>query len=139
MALRLPRTARTPLTRAAAALVVMTAATGCARPPIVVPPAPEPAAPLPPPPPRLPTVAALVPAPPTSVGMDSTFPARLDSIIQVGLAEGAAPGAAVAVGRYGRLVYAKGYGTLDYAPDAPAVTPRTIYDLASLTKVIATT
>ncbi|HEX6599008.1 MAG TPA: serine hydrolase domain-containing protein [Gemmatimonadaceae bacterium] len=80
-----------------------------------------------------------MPAPPTSVGMDSTFPARLDSIIQVGLAEGAAPGAAVAVGRYGRLVYAKGYGTLDYAPDAPAVTPRTIYDLASLTKVIATT
>jgi CubicO group peptidase (beta-lactamase class C family) len=71
--------------------------------------------------------------------MDSTFPARLDSIIAVGLAEGAAPGAAVAVGRYGRLVYAKGYGTLDYAADAPAVTPRTIYDLASLTKVVATT
>lgn len=76
---------------------------------------------------------------PASVGMDSTFPARLDSIVAVGLAEGAAPGAAVAVGRYGRLVYAKGYGTLDYAADAPAVTPRTIYDLASLTKVVATT
>jgi len=71
--------------------------------------------------------------------MDSTMPARLDSIIRVGLAEGAAPGAAVAVGRYGRLVYIRGYGTLDYASDAPPVTPTTIYDLASLTKVIATT
>ena len=67
------------------------------------------------------------------------MPARLDSIIRVGLAEGAAPGAAVAVGRYGRLVYIRGYGTLDYASDAPPVTPTTIYDLASLTKVIATT
>jgi CubicO group peptidase (beta-lactamase class C family) len=138
MALCLSRIARTPLARAGAALVVTLVVTGCARRPIVVLPTPEPAAPLPPPP-RLPTVSALVPAPPASVGMDSTLPARLDSIIQVGLAEGAAPGAAVAVGRYGRLVYAKGYGTLDYAPDAPAVTPRSIYDLASLTKVIATT
>jgi CubicO group peptidase (beta-lactamase class C family) len=71
--------------------------------------------------------------------MDSTLPARLDSIIRIGLAEGAAPGASVAVGRYGRLVYLKGYGTLDYAADSPPVTPTTIYDLASLTKVIATT
>ena len=81
----------------------------------------------------------LVSAPPASVGMDSTLPARLDSIIRIGLAEGAAPGAAVAVGRYGRLVYSQGYGTLDYAPDAPPVTPTSIYDLASLTKVVATT
>jgi len=70
--------------------------------------------------------------------MDSTFPARLDSIITAGLAEGAAPGAAVAVGRYGRLVYSKGYGTLDYAAGSPAVTPTTLYDLASLTTVVAT-
>lgn len=107
---------------------------------MVMRPEPQPAPPAPaPPPPRLPTVGALVSAPPASVGMDSTLPARLDSIIRIGLAEGAAPGAAVAVGRYGRLVYAQGYGTLDYAPDAAPVTPRTIYDLASLTKVVATT
>jgi CubicO group peptidase (beta-lactamase class C family) len=128
-------------TRAACLLAVTIAAAGCARQPIAMQPEPAPAAPapLPPPPPRLPTVTALVAAPPATVGMDSTFPARLDSIIQVGLAEGAAPGAAVAVGRYGRLVLLKGYGTLDYASDAPPVTPRSIYDLASLTKVVATT
>ena len=108
---------------------------------MVVSPQPQTAPPAPaplPPPPRLPTVGALVSAPLTSVGMDSTFPARIDSIIGAGLAEGAAPGAAVAVGRYGRLVYAKGYGTLDYASGSPPVTTNTIYDLASLTTVVAT-
>jgi hypothetical protein len=58
-------------------------------------------------------VDVLVKATPFAVGMDSTFPARLDSIIRIGIAEGAAPGAAIAVGRYGRLVHLRGYGTLD--------------------------
>ena len=140
MAFCLPLFTRGPLLRATAALLVTAATAGCARQPILMEPEPAPAIPAPlPPPPRLPTVGALISAPPASVGMDSTLPSRLDSIIQVGLAEGAAPGASVAVGRYGRLVFIKGYGTLDYAPDAPAVSPRTIYDLASLTKVVATT
>ena len=120
------------------------AGAGCAR--AVAAPAPE-LAPAPvlvipnpgPPPPRLPTVDRLVPAAPAAVGMDSTLPARLDSIIRVAIAEGAAPGASVAVGRYGRIVHLKGYGTLDYAAGSPVVDASTIYDLASLTKVIATT
>ncbi len=71
--------------------------------------------------------------------MDSSLGHALDSIIALGIAQGAAPGVAIAVGRHGRLVHLAGYGTLDYAPGSPAVTPATIYDLASLTKVIATT
>jgi len=71
--------------------------------------------------------------------MDSTLPARLDSIARIAIAEGAAPGASIAVGRYGRLVHLRGYGTLDYSQGSPAVDPSTIYDLASLTKVVATT
>ena len=71
--------------------------------------------------------------------MDSTLPARLDSIVRAGIAEGAAPGAALVVGRFGRIVHLRGYGTLDYAPASPAVDATTLYDLASLTKVIATT
>ena len=108
--------------------------------------APEPAAspvltiPNPgPPPPRIPAFDRLVAARPSAVGMDSTLPARLDSIIRVAIAEGAAPGASVAVGRHGRLVHLKGYGTLDYSTGSAVVDPNTIYDLASLTKVIATT
>ncbi len=99
-------------------------------------PAPRPA---PPAPARLASVTVLVPALPASVGMDSLLPARLDSIVRAGIAAGAAPGASLAVARYGRLVHLKGYGTLDYAAGSPAVTPSTMYDLASLTKVVATT
>src|SRR4051812_20327358 len=141
MALRYHLSARAASGRALGALIAVAAASGCTRQPILVSPQPQtaPSAPAPlPPPPRLPAVGALVSAPLTSVGMDSTFPARIDSIINAGLAEGAAPGAAVAVGRYGRLVYAKGFGTLDYASGSPPVTTSPIYDLASLTKVVAT-
>jgi CubicO group peptidase (beta-lactamase class C family) len=65
--------------------------------------------------------------------------ARLDSIVGVGIAEGAAPGVALAVGRWGRLVHMRAYGRIDVAPDAPAVTDSTLFDMASLTKVVATT
>ena len=89
--------------------------------------------------PHLAPVDALVSAPPTAVGLDPELPARLDSIVRVGLEQGAAPGAALAVGRFGRLVHLKAYGAIDYAAGAPAADPTTLYDLASLTKVIATT
>ena len=102
--------------------------------------APAPATPTrPAPAPRLAAVEALVPASPLSVGLDPELPARLDSIVRIGLEQGAAPGAALAVGRFGRLVHLKGYGATDYAAGAPAVDPTTLYDLASLTKVVATT
>ena len=45
----------------------------------------------------------------------------------------------IAVGRYGRLVHLRGYGTVDWPPESDVVTDSTLYDLASLTKVIATT
>jgi CubicO group peptidase (beta-lactamase class C family) len=88
---------------------------------------------------RLATVDSIVVASPRAVGFDAALPARLDSIVRIGLAEGAAPGAALAVARYGRLVHLKGYGTIDYTAGSPAVDASTMYDLASLTKVIATT
>ena len=88
---------------------------------------------------RLSAVPELVPARPAAVGMDPWLGVRLDSLIQSALREGVAPGAALAVGRYGRLVHLKGYGRLDWPPGAPAVTPQTIWDLASLTKVVGTT
>jgi CubicO group peptidase (beta-lactamase class C family) len=98
--------------------------------------APAPGAPAPT---RMAAVDSLVVASPAAVGFDAALPARLDSVVRVGLEQGAAPGAALAVGRYGRLVYLKGLGTTDYAAGAPAVDAATMYDLASLTKVVATT
>src|SRR5476649_3049838 len=88
---------------------------------------------------RLTPLTVLTPALPQAVGMDSTLPPRLDSIMRAGLTEGAAPGASLAVGRYGRLVHLRGYGTLDYTATTQPATPTTLYDLASLTKVVVTT
>jgi CubicO group peptidase (beta-lactamase class C family) len=70
--------------------------------------------------------------------MDPRLGATLDSVILAGLAAGASPGASVAVGRYGRLVHLRGYGQLALT-DRTEVTEHTLYDLASLSKVIATT
>jgi CubicO group peptidase (beta-lactamase class C family) len=88
---------------------------------------------------RLATLDSIIVTSPSAVGFDAALPRRLDSIVRVGLEQGAAPGAALAVVRFGRLVHLKGYGTIDYAADSPAVDGSTMYDLASLTKVIATT
>lgn len=71
--------------------------------------------------------------------MRSDLSATLDSIMAVGLKEGAAPGGSIAVGRFSRLVHLKGYGRLDTAVASAPVDPNTMYDMASLTKVIATT
>lgn len=85
------------------------------------------------------TVPALAVAEPASVGMRADLNATLDSIVGAALSAGAAPGASLAVARHGRLVHLRGYGRIDTPAGAPAVTDSTIFDLASLTKVVATT
>jgi len=55
------------------------------------------------------------------------------------VAEQAFPGAVLMVGHRGTLVVEAAVGKLDYSPDATPVSPDTIYDLASLSKAIATT
>src|SRR5262249_676679 len=64
---------------------------------------------------------------------------RAFAVLRGGMAEGAFPGASLAVAPQGKLVALKGLGAFTYEPESPAVTPKTIYDLASVTKVIATT
>ena len=124
--------------RGSTSVVALVLAVGCGR-SVVTAPGPATTRPNASSPARLAAVDALVPAPPATVGMDPALPARIDSIVAIALAEGAAPGAAVAIGRFGRLVHLKGYGAVDYAAGAPTVDPTTLYDLASLTKVIAST
>ena len=88
---------------------------------------------------RIEPVNTLVSAAPAAVGMSNDLNATLDSLISSALADGAAPAATLAVGRYGRLVHVKGYGRLDTALASAAVDANTIFDMASVTKVIATT
>ena len=63
----------------------------------------------------------------------------VDSIIQQSIADGNIPGAVLVVGHNGRIVYRKAYGMRSLEPRREAMTLDTIFDLASLTKVIATT
>jgi len=60
-------------------------------------------------------------------------------VLQAGLEQRAFPGASVAVTHHGKLVALKGLGHFTYEAVSPEVTPETIYDLASITKVVATT
>ena len=63
-----------------------------------------------------------------------------DSIVLSGINQGAYPGAVLVIGRRESLLYEKGYGRLTWSPGAPADRPdSTLFDLASLTKAVATT
>ena len=84
-------------------------------------------------------VTVLAAASPRDVGLDAGLPAQLDSIANAAIADRAAPAIALAVGRHGRLVHLRGYGAVDWAPGSAAVTDSTLFDLASITKVVATT
>lgn len=73
-------------------------------------------------------------------GLDTAVAGKLDKIVKTAIEEAVAPGVAIAVGRNGHIAYMKGYGFIDWnQPGSPAVDTNTLYDLASLTKVIATT
>jgi serine-type D-Ala-D-Ala carboxypeptidase len=63
---------------------------------------------------------------------------RLHKVMIVALQEGMFPGAAVAVSRRGELLFEHCYGTLG-GPGTEPVTSATLFDLASLTKALATT
>ena len=76
---------------------------------------------------------------PAEVGLDPAALEGLDSIILAAIADSASPGVALAVGRRGKLVRLRGYGRLDWRPDAPVATPSSLWDMASVTKVSATT
>jgi CubicO group peptidase (beta-lactamase class C family) len=65
--------------------------------------------------------------------------AKIDHVVERGIKAGGYPGAAVVVGRRGSAVWEKGFGRLGWNASDAAVTENTIYDLASLTKVVGTT
>jgi CubicO group peptidase (beta-lactamase class C family) len=72
--------------------------------------------------------------------MSSARLETIDRVIRRGIAAGGYPGAAVVVGRRGAAVWEKGFGHLGWTADSPEVlADRSIYDLASLTKVVGTT
>ena len=64
---------------------------------------------------------------------------RIDSVAMAGIKAKAYPGCQIVVMHKGRMILSKSYGQLSYDADADSVNNETVYDLASLTKVTATT
>lgn len=72
-------------------------------------------------------------------GFDSARLARIDAAVTEAIAAHQLPGAVVVVGRGDTVVYRKAYGQRAIVPSPELMTLDTIFDLASLTKVVATT
>ncbi|MFY9343073.1 MAG: serine hydrolase domain-containing protein, partial [Planctomycetota bacterium] len=79
------------------------------------------------------------PALPPAELVDAALPERLRELLQQAIAERAFPGAVCLVARHGVVVAEVAAGRLTYDAGAAPVTTATRYDLASLTKVCATT
>jgi uncharacterized protein YbbC (DUF1343 family)/CubicO group peptidase (beta-lactamase class C family) len=63
----------------------------------------------------------------------------LDAVVDAAIREGLIPGAVLVVGHDGRIVHRKAYGSRALVPSRETMTADTIFDIASLTKVVATT
>jgi uncharacterized protein YbbC (DUF1343 family)/CubicO group peptidase (beta-lactamase class C family) len=63
---------------------------------------------------------------------------NIDAIMNAAIAHGTIPGGVVLIGHNGAVVYRKAYGMRSLEPVKEAMTVDTIFDLASLTKCIAT-
>jgi uncharacterized protein YbbC (DUF1343 family)/CubicO group peptidase (beta-lactamase class C family) len=77
-------------------------------------------------------------ASPAAVGMAATRLAQIDVVLPQAIERRELPGAVVLVARRGRVVWHKAYGARSLIPEREMMTKETIFDLASLTKVVAT-
>ena len=69
---------------------------------------------------------------------DAVRMSQADALIEAAIARGDIPGAVLLVGHRGETVYRKAYGHRVIEPAKAVMTPDTIFDLASLTKVVST-
>src|SRR4051794_3682720 len=63
----------------------------------------------------------------------------VDAVIEDAIEQKQCPGAVVLIGHHGRVVYKQAYGLRSLEPTREKMTLDTIFDVASLTKVVATT
>jgi CubicO group peptidase (beta-lactamase class C family) len=75
---------------------------------------------------------------PEEAGMSSARLRRLDVIVQEAVARKDFPGAVLLVGRDGKIVYRQAFGESEWVPRHRRIDPSMIFDLASLTKPVAT-
>ena len=85
-----------------------------------------------------PAPASLPEAKPEAVGFDPSRLARVDDAIARAVGEKKVPGAVVLVGRRGKVVLARAVGRRSVEPTDEPMTRDTVFDMASLTKPVAT-
>ena len=74
-----------------------------------------------------------------SAELDRARLVLLDTLVEDAIRDGRLPGAVIVVGHAGEIVYERAFGARAVDGPPEAMTPDTIFDLASLTKVVATT
>ncbi len=77
-------------------------------------------------------------AEPDKVGVSAERLGRIDAALRAGIERGDCPGAVVLVVHKGRVVWRKAYGLRARQPAVVAMSADTVFDLASLTKPVAT-
>ena len=82
--------------------------------------------------------AALPDAAPAALGFDPERLKRIDAAVDLSVQHKEVPGAVVLVGRRGRIAYARAAGLRAVEPKPEPMTRDTVFDMASLTKPIAT-
>ena len=87
----------------------------------------------------LPAAAQAVVSPATGAGLDAARLEGIASLVEEGIRAKQLPGAVVVVGRGDQVFYQKAFGHRALDPSLEPMTLDTIFDLASLTKVVATT
>jgi uncharacterized protein YbbC (DUF1343 family)/CubicO group peptidase (beta-lactamase class C family) len=82
--------------------------------------------------------AQLPSADPSSLGLDAERLKRIDGAIERAIERGQVPGVVVLVGRRGFIAYARAAGRRVVGPTPEAMMRDTVFDMASLTKPVAT-
>src|SRR5207244_3237360 len=83
-------------------------------------------------PPQLSVVA------PEGVGLDGTRLKFIDGAVAEEIAAKRLPGCVVLIGRQGQIAFQKAYGQKQLEPEPIAMTVDTVFDMASVTKPVAT-
>ena len=64
---------------------------------------------------------------------------KIDETINKAIADSVFPGSVLLIGKENKVIYKKAFGNFSYAKNSPKMEINTIFDLASVTKVVATT
>jgi len=88
---------------------------------------------------RADSIGGLPETDPKTIGLDPAHLGWVDQAVQAAIEKQEIPGAVVLVARHGRIGYLKAFGNRSLKPDEEAMTTDTVFDMASLTKVMATT